>query len=122
MLRTKLSWEYPHRATTERKAKSSVTALRREAEALDDEAEQIFAAGPAPKRPARTLAPSKSKLSAAETGLAHHKFLQHFSLKAAAGVKSLEAEAKRLESAKILSAAERAALDLEALADFWNSE
>jgi len=42
-LRSMLLWEYPFAAATERPAKSSVTALRRQAEEeLDDEAEQVF--------------------------------------------------------------------------------
>ena len=40
--RTMLTWEYPFAAATQRAAKSSVTALRRQAEELDDEAEPIF--------------------------------------------------------------------------------
>ena len=41
-LRAMLSWEYPFDAATRRAAKSSVTALRRQAEELDDEAEPMF--------------------------------------------------------------------------------
>jgi ATP-dependent helicase/nuclease subunit A len=118
-LRAMLSWEYPFTAATQRPAKSSVTALRRQAEELDDEAEQII--------PARTFEPaerrnSRNKLSAAETGTAHHKFLQHVALENADGVATLEAEAGRLEREKVLSSDERAALDLEDMAVFWSSE
>jgi ATP-dependent helicase/nuclease subunit A len=62
------------------------------------------------------------KLSAAETGTAHHKFLQHVALENAADVAALESEAGRLEREKVLSADERAALNLEDIAAFWNSE
>ena len=41
-LRAMLSWEYPFDAATRRAAKSSVTALRRQAEELDDEARPMF--------------------------------------------------------------------------------
>ena len=41
-LRAILSWEYPFDAATRRAAKSSVTALRRQAEELDDEAGRCF--------------------------------------------------------------------------------
>jgi len=37
-----LTWEYEFAAAKKRAAKSSVTALRRQAEKLDDEAEQQF--------------------------------------------------------------------------------
>jgi ATP-dependent helicase/nuclease subunit A len=60
----------------------------------------------------------KRKLSAAETGTAHHKFLQHFALENAGGIAALETETRRLEREKVLSADERAVLDLDALAAF----
>ena len=108
-LRAALSWKYPHEAATKCAAKSSVTELRRAAEALDDEAEQVFT------RPKR----SRKKMSAAEFGTAHHKFLQHFALEKSG---DLAAEAERLTQENYLSADERAVLDLAALAGFWNSE
>jgi ATP-dependent helicase/nuclease subunit A len=112
-LKKMLAWRYEFGAATERAAKSSVTALRRQAaDELGDEAEQIF--------PARRIA--RAKLSAADTGTAHHKFLQHFSFESAVDLKSLEAGAKRLEGEKVLSADERGALALENVAVFWNSE
>jgi ATP-dependent helicase/nuclease subunit A len=119
-LRAILSWKYPFAAATQRPAKSSVTALRRQAEEeLEDEAEQIF--------PARNFAQaerrnSRTKLSAAETGTAHHKFLQQVALADANDVAALKSEANRLEREKVLSADERAALALEDIAAFWNSE
>jgi ATP-dependent helicase/nuclease subunit A len=121
-LHERLEWKYPHAAATERKAKSSVTALRREAEGLNDEAEQVFEPGFSGRRFARMSAPPKSKLSASEAGSAHHKFLQHFSIGGAADLESLEAEARRLEKENHLTVDECAALDLKALADFWNSD
>ena len=60
-------------------------------------------------------------MSAAEAGTAHHKFLQHVALEKAGDLAALETEAQRLEREKILSADECAVLDLDALADFWNS-
>jgi ATP-dependent helicase/nuclease subunit A len=119
-LRARLEWNYPFVAATKRKAKSSVTELRRAAEELDEEAEPVF------MRPKfvvekRKAEGGKRKLSAAEAGAAHHTFLQHFSLENASNIASLETEARRLEQEKILSSDERAVLDLDALADFWNS-
>jgi ATP-dependent helicase/nuclease subunit A len=127
-LRVMLSWEYPFAAATQRPAKSSVTALRRQAEELDDEAEPIFRLPFSAKRPARTPAKNPKseirnpKLSAADTGTAHHKFLQQVALENATDVSALEAEAGRLERKKVLSADERAALNLEDIAAFWRSE
>ncbi|HTA95480.1 MAG TPA: PD-(D/E)XK nuclease family protein, partial [Verrucomicrobiae bacterium] len=108
-----LTWQYEFGAATERAAKSSVTALRRQAaDELDDEAEQTF--------PARRSV--RKKISAADTGTAHHKFLQQFSFESAVDLKWLEAEAGRLEREKVLSADERGVLDLKAVAAFWNSK
>jgi len=112
-LQKTLEWQYEFEAATERAAKSSVTALRRQAaDEPDDEAEQVFPI----RRSIRT------KLSAADAGTAHHKFLQHFSFEGAADLKSLEAEAKRLECEKVLTADERRGLNLKAVAAFWNSD
>jgi ATP-dependent helicase/nuclease subunit A len=112
-LREMLMWNYEFNAATERAAKSSVTALRRQvAEELDDEAEQIFPV----RRSFRT------KLSAADAGTATHKFLQHFSFSSAPDLKWLAAEAERLEQGKVLSADERGVLDLRAVAAFWDSD
>jgi len=58
------------------------------------------------------------KLSAAEAGAAHHKFQQHVALDKTG---DLAAEAERLVQEDYLSADERTVLDLDALADFWNS-
>ena len=129
-----LSWKYRFSAATQRPAKSSVTALRRQADELDDEAEQVFRPQFSEKRltriglrqtsPGRELSPpaQNPKLSAADTGTAHHKFLQHVALENAGDVAALEAEAGRLEREKVLSADERAALNLEDIAAFWSSE
>jgi ATP-dependent helicase/nuclease subunit A len=120
-LRAMLEREYPFTAATQRKAKSSVTELRRAAAELDEEAEPAFTR---PKFAARVRGPKaesgKRKLSAAETGTAHHTFLQHVALEKTGGLAALAAEAQRLEREKILSADERAVLDLEALAHFWD--
>ena len=128
-----LAWKYPFGAATQRAAKSSVTALRRQAEEGDDEAEPMFqlpsqvAEPPSRKRPghARLNPPSAvhhPQLTAAETGTAHHKLLQHVTLKTADDLAALTAEARRLEAMGRLTADERAALDLDAVAAFWKSE
>jgi ATP-dependent helicase/nuclease subunit A len=119
-LQETLTWEYPFVAATQRAAKSSVTALRRQAaEELDDEMELTF---PTQNFALAGRRNSRTRLSAAETGTAHHKFLQQFALANANDVATLKSEADRLELEKILSADERGALALEDIAAFWNSE
>jgi len=117
-LREVLSWEYPNQSATERKAKASVTELRRAAEELDDEAEKPFSGFRFQVSEKRRAPARNSKLSAAALGTAHHKFLQHVALTQTG---ALAAEAERLVRENILSADERAVLDLPALAEFWNS-
>ncbi len=132
-LRAMLSWKYPFAAATRRAAKSSVTALRRQAEELDDEAELLFQASSRsgkqfPRKPPRRSrsnpqsAIGNLQLTAAATGTAHHKFLQHVPLEKADDLAALKEEASRLESAGILTADEHAALNLEAVTAFWKSE
>jgi ATP-dependent helicase/nuclease subunit A len=118
-LRAVLTWEYGFSAATKQAAKSSVTALRRQAaDELDDEAGQMFA----PHQFAHAAKRARGKLSATETGSAHHKFLQHVALENANDVAALKSEAGRLKREKVLSADECAALDLEAVAAFWQSD
>ncbi|HVU27730.1 MAG TPA: UvrD-helicase domain-containing protein [Verrucomicrobiae bacterium] len=108
-------WKYQFAAATKRAAKSSVTALRREANAeLSEEAEQIFQN--------HKSQITNRQLSAADAGTAAHKFLQHFDFESAADLQSLEIEARRLEKENYLSADERAVLGLKNIAAFWNSE
>lgn len=118
-LRARLTWDYPSRAATDRAAKTSVTALRRQAtEERDDEAELVFHPRPAP---GARLQPS-GKLSAAEIGIAHHKFLQHVALDRTGDAAGLRAEAERLLAERRLTGAEAATLDFAALEQFWRSE
>jgi ATP-dependent helicase/nuclease subunit A len=108
-----LSWRYDHVAATQRKAKASVTELRRTAEALDDEAEPVFD---------HWRSPASSKtMSAAEIGTAHHKFLQWANLDQTKDLATLTAEADRLVAAQLISPEEKAILDFTALAEFFNS-
>ena len=124
-LRETLTWQYGFDAATKRAAKSSVTALRRQAvDELADEAEQVFSFPFLNERrvPNRKSQIANHKLSAADTGTAHHKFLQRLSLEKPGDLAVLAAEAVRLEREKVLSTEERGALDLKVVALFWNSE
>lgn len=116
-LSTRLEWKYPFTQATKKKAKSSVTALRREATELDEEAEALPVLKKnftKPSRPRR-----KSALSAAAVGVAHHKFMQHVAFEK---ISDIAAEADRLVQQNYLTPGEHAALDLDALAAFWNSK
>ena len=117
-LKEVLRWEYPHGAATRKKAKASVTELRRAAEASDDEAEPFWAR---PKFDVESWRAERGsrELSATETGTAHHKFLQHFTLENSG---QLVTEIARLVRENYLSAAEGAVLDQAALVDFWDSK
>jgi len=61
-------------------------------------------------------------LTAAEIGLAHHAFLEKVELKRAGTLEGLREESARLHRENLLSMEQVACLDLEALADFWQSE
>ena len=115
-LNARLAWTYPFQAAARCKAKSSVTALRREAEELDEEAAPVFPGRQSAIR--LKTGPGGAGLSAAEIGEAHHRFLQYQALDPTAG---LAAEADRLAREGYLSAAERAVLDLAAVQAFWDS-
>jgi ATP-dependent helicase/nuclease subunit A len=117
-LRQRLAWKYPHGAATREPAKTSVTAARRRiADAADD------AIAPAPKFQAGPhLFGPRGKLSATETGLAHHTFLQFVALDKLGSVAELKEEAARLERENHLTEEEAASLDLTAIAAFWQSD
>jgi ATP-dependent helicase/nuclease subunit A len=118
-LRAKLAWKYPFTPATERAAKTSVTALRRQAaEEMEDEAEKFFRLPPT--RAAR-IRPA-GKLSPAEIGTAHHKFLERVALEQTDNTAALQAEAKLLAGERWLTDEEVAALDFAALEKFWQSD
>ncbi len=114
------AWQYSHVAATREPAKTSVTALRRRFAEAEEATGAFPPAVKSPEAKPRS-ARRKGKLSAADTGTAHHHFLQHVELERTGNPAELEAEAKRLVSAGKLAADEMAALDFEALSGFWNS-
>lgn len=124
-LRNRLAWRYPYTEVTCRPAKTSVSALRREAVAfLDEEADALFAP------PIRILASDSSSGqlaragvgAPADIGIVHHRFLQFVPLDMVGGPDELEEAAKRMERDGILAAGESALLDFAALAGFWQTE
>lgn len=112
----RLDWTYPDQASTTEPAKTSVTALRRRlVEETDGEAHEWFRSSAFRRVAARAL-------TAAERGVAHHRFLQHVALDRVGRRAELVSEAARLRAAGRLTAAEHDALDFEALARFWTSD
>lgn len=134
ILRQKLSWHYPFAATTQLPAKTSVSTLRRRAVKDEDAALAIFATdhseppgspatGSQRSLPGRASPLPKAALAAGvNVGDAHHLFLQHVALDQVSSREKLDAEARRLEGAGLLSVEARALLDLDALRGFWQSE
>jgi ATP-dependent helicase/nuclease subunit A len=118
-LERRLSWAYPYAVAEETPAKTSVSAIRRQMDEEGDEA-----------RPARFLLESEEPsaesdsggLSAAETGVAHHLFMQWARIELLANVEGCLTESRRLVDAGYLSEPQAAALKLEALAGFWASD
>ena len=123
-LERRVTAKYPFAAASHRAAKVSVSTLRRAAaEAVDDEADNLFPSQvPSSRSPVRVQPRRAGGKSAADIGTAHHKFLQFVALEQAGGLDDLKREAKRLEDARVLTAEEIAVLDLNALAAFWQSE
>ena len=115
-LRAKLTQLYPHAPATLEPAKTSVSVLRRRAEA-EEEAFQLF--------PTRTLTRPRRRagqLTATQVGVAHHLFLQHVALDQTGTLAGLMAEAERLQTRGVLSAREAEALVFADLQRFWDSE
>lgn len=131
-LRRRLSWQYPFAAATRQSAKTSVSALRRQAAAENpDEVTTLFAreqagrrapAGPRKGVATDPLVGPSSKLTAADLGSAHHEFLRLVSLDQTGSATALSDEAHRLQREGWLSPEQLAALDYQALARFWDSE
>ncbi|MEO8428841.1 MAG: helicase-exonuclease AddAB subunit AddA, partial [Verrucomicrobiota bacterium] len=120
-LRETLQWEYPFQAATREPAKTSVSALRRRVPAEAEEEAQVAKFAVSQSSFARHD-PVAGALTAVEIGTAHHRFLQFFDFTKPAERHVFLAEATRLEKARVLSAAEREALDVPALCAFWKSE
>jgi ATP-dependent helicase/nuclease subunit A len=113
----RIHWRYPHALAMEEPAKTTVTALRRRA-LVDEEArpwEFVQSGRSSEVRPV-------SDLSASELGTLHHEFLQLVNLEQTGDEQSLRQQVAQLVAAGVFTAAEGAALDVAALAEFWRSE
>lgn len=122
-LSERLVWEYPHRAATCEPAKASVTGLRHRAlEAEDGEAARWFQVWTPQSAATARAARAKTAISAAESGLAHHRFLQFANWTVLTEPAGVKAEADRLVRAGRLTAGEAANLNAAALAALGGSE
>lgn len=113
----RLAWRYPYAESTTMAAKSSVSQLRRQVALEADEAAVLIK----PQQQTRRR-PSRAPAAAAETGLAHHRFMQLVALDQTGSGTALKADAIRLREAGALSAEEIELIDFAALARFWDSE
>ena len=119
----RLEWQYPQRAATIEPAKASVTALRQRAvEADDGEAARWFRSWSPAGHGARPSDAAAPRLTAAERGVAHHRFFELASLPALGSRDTIVAEIARLARESRLSELEVAALDVAALTAFGASE
>jgi len=109
-------WNYPQQQATTISAKTSASALRRLAADSDEDA-----AAPWANRRAFHAEISNGGLTATQIGTAHHAFFQHVDLKRTGSEVELRGEAERLRGAGLLTAAEAEALDISAIARFWQS-
>jgi ATP-dependent helicase/nuclease subunit A len=123
----RLLWQYPFSAATRQPAKTSVSALRRQAaDEFQEDAARLFAKSERlvsdPKENSSYPAASRdSKLTPAEIGRVHHLFLQLIHLERTGSADALKEEASRLQQHGLFSPAQVAILDYETLAQFWNS-
>jgi ATP-dependent helicase/nuclease subunit A len=120
-LEARLQYHYPFHPATTATAKSAVSTLRRQvARDEDDEAGSLFPSATMPVWKIPRMGPND--LNAAETGSAHHLFLELAQLDRLATKECMREEAARLLAGKLLSEAQVASLDFDALANFWQSE
>jgi ATP-dependent helicase/nuclease subunit A len=121
-LRERLLWQYPHAAAAREPAVKRVSELVRGA-AAGEETQSLFPdSSLAALKPVARAVARKSKLAPAETGSAHHRFLELVSLEHVTRLDDLKAEAKDLQASGWLTGPELNALDLEGILDFWTSE
>jgi ATP-dependent helicase/nuclease subunit A len=122
-LRQRLAWKYPFAAATIKPAKTSVSALRRQAAQLMDEEEALsFEFRVSGFGLTRNPKPGARNVSAADIGTAHHTFLQFVSLDRLEGLEALRNEARRMVHEQVLSVEEAGLLNFESLAAFWQTE
>ncbi len=124
-LRKRIEWRYPFPTAAREPAKTTVSALRRRADELMDDASAPLFYSPASRirGPRINHEPLiTNQRSATEVGRVHHTFLQFVSLERVGNLAELQGEADRLLQAGTLTSEEAELLDFEGLSAFWNSE
>ena len=133
VLRSRLRWRYPYAALADRFAKRSVSELKdrpdpeREAYPLPAELRQglrrprFRGTAPAPAGAGRSSPGTEPlvSLSGAERGTATHRVLQHLDLEGELDGPSIRRQVEALVARELLTPAEAAAVDVEALARFF---
>jgi ATP-dependent helicase/nuclease subunit A len=118
-LEKRLAFSYPHPEATREAAKTTVSAIYRQAlEDLEDEAQPWtqLARIAASERSARVAS------SAVDRGSAHHQFQQLAAIERTATLQALNAEARRLVAEGAVTEEAVGLLDFESLHSFWTSE
>jgi len=121
-VRRRIQWTYPSVAATTQRAKVSVTELRRSIEEESEPAPFILRQSFALPRSIAAEPGRTAILTAAEIGVAHHRFLQRLALSKAGTIADLQTEAERLQKEGWLDPDAVATLDLEAVRTFWTSD
>ncbi|MCI0744988.1 MAG: PD-(D/E)XK nuclease family protein, partial [Verrucomicrobia subdivision 3 bacterium] len=124
-LARRLQWKYPWEGATRETAKLSVTALRQDADEADGELRvesPELRVSQLSTLHSTLVSGGQSTVSALEVGTAHHVFLQMLDLHHAERVEDLRAELQRMREQGVLTAEQAGALDLKAIAAFWNSD
>lgn len=119
-IQQRLSWTYPFLDATHKPAKTSVTALRRQAAAEAEEA--IFVSPERVGWTAGRVTRATGSLDSVEIGKAHHLFLQFVPLEGTGTLEFLRSEGEQLVNAGRLTREQADSLVLADLLDFWNSE
>ncbi|HEU5072175.1 MAG TPA: UvrD-helicase domain-containing protein [Verrucomicrobiae bacterium] len=115
-VKQRIRWQYPHRVATNTAAKTSVTTLRRQAAELADEDARPWVARLEPLRR------SPRAGGAAEIGTLHHQFLQRLNLQQPCDEADLRRQLAALVARGVFSAEQAAAMELAALARFWQGD
>ncbi|MEY4385704.1 MAG: ATP-dependent exoDNAse [Verrucomicrobiota bacterium] len=120
-LMQRIEWRYPHATAVDVGAKTTVTALRRRtAELVDEDAGLAAFAKPSSRAEVRVTA--TTGLDAASVGTLHHEFLQALTLEGAGNETGLRLQLEAMVAGGLFDAESAAAIDLKALAFFWNGE
>ncbi|MDB6036689.1 MAG: recombination helicase AddA [Verrucomicrobiales bacterium] len=113
----RIEQKYPFEAETARRAKTSVSALRRQlAPDPDAEVKQFV-----PEPRGRFSAWTEKKLTAVETGAATHLLLEHLDLGSAGAKGWIKSEIERLTASRLISQDEIDLIDLKSIEGFWLS-